>query len=1657
VTGNIISAQETTARTAYSRTERNADGTYTATFSVRPMHWQDAQTGEWKEFVNDLRPSTDPAYAYENTANGYRARFGKAPDVAQGRPVVRIGTEGAAITLVAVGASPQDARTSGAQLTYANAYPGADLRYIVDNERVKEEIVLTGAPAMVAAATYTFDLSLEGLAATKRADGVIEFKDASGKLIATMPAPFMMDSNGQSPERAYSPAVTVTLTALGGGKLRLTLAPDLQWLQDPARVYPVVIDPTTEWVTYSPTGAAAQNTTIWQAVPDTNSASYMTLSVGKNTSSQRRDTLIQFPDLTSLPQDSTIVRAYVDLYSDTGTNGLPIEMYYNTGAWNDETVTWNTAPGMAAQVWRNSVTATVPGWNRFWMSALVRAWVQGQLPNHGLRMWSTGTADQTVKFYSSHATSNQPRLKVLYVPASRLGFSALWQYTSYDHGGGTTSYVNVSTGNHVVTHQGGAIATRGFAVDLTHTYNSQDPYGQTSSYDRVGAFYGEGWTFSQNLRLYERFDGMAVVFKDGSGGATRVYASNESDTGTTRNYYRPLYYNMSLTKNLSSTADPARVYTLTPDSGGQVMSFDGGGKVRRIEDRNGNVLSYSYDTDSTTIADPNGRLTTITDVAGRKTLLEYTGPSGRLSKITDMAGRVSTYGYDGYGNLTTITQGVGTADEVTTALSYSAGNLLQNITNPRGHTSQRFTYYRNSWKPTDSGTGSTEGWAANANTTISQSTERAFHGSAALKLSVSNITNTSAGGASRSYTTPDTWNSIQQDLLSWVYVPSGVQLQGRLVLTDAVGQTQAGPTTLINGGVWTAVSLPAAHIDPAYKVQKLSFEITTPAGAAAYTGAVWLDFLLVRGLTSRLTDATPAHNLIGWHKYNWTTKQTQVAQPDTGGTLRDTTYTYDRSGLTTATTDPLGNTTKTGYDTDLRPTTVQEVDGATSRLDYYPSSNQLQTATNPVNETQRQGVDTTTGDTRYTLDERNEQLRANGLGFVATVFVRDSAGNVTTLQTNRYAAGTNLESTPLPVPLTTLREMKLTYGVGGVMTSMTDPNGNTTYFTYDNGTGYLAKIDMPAGNGETSHRVASITYNTDGTISQTIDPKGQTTTYEYDGLGRQTKINYGVGTPEAFSVTYTLDQNGKMIAMSDRAGSSSWTYDENNQCTSETRTQNRITKTARYTYFANGLLSSKTSLNGETVTFSYDAALRLVSQTDPKDGGRAILYGYDLLARSMSITFPSGVTQRVIHDQAGRIDLQTLQKSDGTLLQRFDYDYGIDATGNRSPSYWNGNVLSVTELDGSKVTYSYDELDRLASAVRTGSGSFNQAFAYDKNNNRSRVTERMPDGTSATTEATYDAANQLVSYGSTIYAYDRNGNQVSVNVDRLAYDAANRWTSGTVGNQDVTFSYDGLGRRVTNFVSGARTDFWYDDTGLALETGAANASYLRNSNGSLLSVNSGGTTYNYGRDRQGSITALVAPDGALANTYTYTPYGDLQAASGTAYNPFQFTGAYHDSGGYYQMGARYYHSSTGRFTQLDPLPSSTYTFNRYAYAEADPANFTDPTGYYSTRCGWWVGLLSWRGGYACRVWFSLAETRSMASHMTSWGEFYGWTSGLATGVATIWKSFAWINPYAAAVFIVGALYWGLGKSMSLAASRGGKAGVHCQVWPSFGSCFAFYY
>ncbi len=249
-----------------------------------------------------------------------------------------------------------------------------------------------------------------------------------------------------------------------------------------------------------------------------------------------------------------------------------------------------------------------------------------------------------------------------------------------------------------------------------------------------------------------------------------------------------------------------------------------------------------------------------------------------------------------------------------------------------------------------------------------------------------------------------------------------------------------------------------------------------------------------------------------------------------------------------------------------------------------------------------------------------------------------------------------------------------------------------------------------------------------------------------------------------------------------------------------------------------------------------------------------------------------------------------------------------------------------------------------------GGPTYTQSYAYDPNDNRTGLT-----ASGVTTSSTFDAANQLVSVGASAYRYDRDANLTAAGADTYTYDAANHFSGGSLGGVSQAFSYDGLGRRVSRAPNGSRLDAWYDLTGLTSETGGAPGTYLRDPTGLLLSAFSSGALRDYGRDRLGSLTAMVNTAGSIDNAYQYDPWGGRITNTGTAVNPFKFTAGYQStSSGLFDFAARSYDPGTGRFTQADPRPSSVTDINRFAYVGCNPVNATDPSGL-GTWQGWPFG------------------------------------------------------------------------------------------------------
>ena len=143
---------------------------------------------------------------------------------------------------------------------------------------------------------------------------------------------------------------------------------------------------------------------------------------------------------------------------------------------------------------------------------------------------------------------------------------------------------------------------------------------------------GQGWEFNYNRRLAVQANG-DVLRVDGLGRADRYLLADGRHQSPSGFYTR-------LVRNLDGTFDER-------DRHGTVDSYSatntlGVARLTRIRDRNGNQMTFDYNT--------LGQLTNVVDTLGRSIAYGYDG-NGRLTQVTDFTGRTLQFTYDGDGNL----------------------------------------------------------------------------------------------------------------------------------------------------------------------------------------------------------------------------------------------------------------------------------------------------------------------------------------------------------------------------------------------------------------------------------------------------------------------------------------------------------------------------------------------------------------------------------------------------------------------------------------------------------------------------------------------------------------------------------------------------------------------------------------------------------------------------------------------------------------------------------------------------------------------------------------------------------------------------------------------------------------------------------------------
>jgi RHS repeat-associated protein len=300
------------------------------------------------------------------------------------------------------------------------------------------------------------------------------------------------------------------------------------------------------------------------------------------------------------------------------------------------------------------------------------------------------------------------------------------------------------------------------------------------------------------------------------------------------------------------------------------------------------------------------------------------------------------------------------------------------------------------------------------------------------------------------------------------------------------------------------------------------------------------------------------------------------------------------------------------------------------------------------------------------------------------------------------------------------------------------------------------------------------------------------------------------------------------------------------------------------------------------------------------------------------------------------------------------------------------------------------------------------SFLYDLIGNRIRATENMTE-----TEYLSNALNQYTNITAMATpVYDLDGNTVSVNGWTYTWDAENRLTGASNGNQRLEFLYDYMSRRVFKKVYALESEIWnlksemlfaWDgwnmiseirNEGPGLATAPSTNFYVWGQDlsgslqgaggvGGLLSMTriDGGTsnTYFYCMDGNGNVVDMVDAEGNKVAHYEYGPFGQTLVATGpmAQVNPFRFSSKYTDNEtGLVMYQLRPYSPEQGRFVQRDRI-GEYGGFMLYGLVNNNPLCATD-----------YLGLVNEKGQTACeeeleklKKWYTDAYDEATSKHV----------------------------------------------------------------------------
>jgi RHS repeat-associated protein len=424
-------------RGPFDRTFANADGTRTTRVYQEAVNFR-RPDGTWAPFDTTVRPrgrSGGSATVQDLPAGEPTPTTGGSWQATAGNDTIYFAPTGDGVPLALLtldadhsvgysvdGGLPVTGQAQGSTVTYPGILDQADLQFSVLTTGIQETLVLR-SPA--APTTWLFPLQLQGLSASVTSDGDVALTDSTGVVRAAFPRGFMEDSNidPHSGDGQISTGISYRIVDLNGGQA-LQVSLDTAWLNDPARVFPVNVDPSVRDV------SSSTDSTFVLSPFNADNSGAVELKVGTyDAGANIANAFLDFASVSTVLNNQYVLGATLGLFNTWSYSCTPRQIWVHpiTQSWTPSLVRTYPGPSVgSALVSSNFAHGWVPSgggsspcpaaWQGINLGTagknLVEGWTHGQ-PNHGLSLRASTTDSYGWKKFAN-TTSGAAYLAVTY-------------------------------------------------------------------------------------------------------------------------------------------------------------------------------------------------------------------------------------------------------------------------------------------------------------------------------------------------------------------------------------------------------------------------------------------------------------------------------------------------------------------------------------------------------------------------------------------------------------------------------------------------------------------------------------------------------------------------------------------------------------------------------------------------------------------------------------------------------------------------------------------------------------------------------------------------------------------------------------------------------------------------------------------------------------------------------------------------------------------------------------------------------------------------------------------------------------------------------------------------------------------------------------------